>query len=104
MTRIVAWGVGKRPRRDSFGRFTAVDDEILIFIARNLARKRTLRSVAAALLYASNLHQRKIAEILSVDQATVSRRLASFFDAFYRVSGGSFVVDTEEKQGDGAGA
>ena len=90
--------MGKRPRRDSFSRFTAVDDEVLVFIARHLARKKSLRSVAVALLHASNLHQRKIAEILAVDQATVSRGLASFLDAFHRISRGSSVVDTEEKK------
>ncbi len=90
--------MGKRPRRDSFSRFAAVDDEVLAFIARNLARKRSLRSVAVALLHASHLNQERIAEVLDVDQATVSRGLASFFDAFHRLSGGSSVVDTEERK------
>lgn len=89
--------MGKRPRRDSFSRFTAVDDEVLAFIARNLARKKSLRGVAVALLHASNLHQRRIAEILAVDQSMVSRGLATFFDAFHRVSRRSAAVDTEEK-------
>ena len=89
--------MGKKPRREHFTRFTAVDDEVLFFIARNLARRKSLRGVAIALLHASNLHQRNIAEILSVDQATVSRGLRTFLDAFYRVSGGSSVVDMEAK-------
>jgi len=97
LTRIVEWSVGKKPRRDSFKRFTAVDDEVLFFIARNLARRKGLRNVAIALLHASNVHQRKIARVLSVNQATVSRGLKVFFDAFYRFSGTSGFVDTDEE-------
>ncbi len=92
LTTIVVWGVGKKPRRDSFSRFTVVDDEILVFIARNLARRRRHRSVAIALFHASNMHQREIARILEVDQATVSRGLRAFLDAFYRTGGGQSVV------------
>ena len=78
--------MGRKPRRDSFRRFTAVDDDILVFIARNLARRKRLRGVAVALLHATNLRQREIGRILGIDHSTVSRGLRSFLDAFYRVS------------------
>ena len=88
--------MGKKPRREHFERITAVDDDVLQFIARHMAEKHGLRAAAVALLHATNLHQRKIGEILSLDHSTVSRRLKEFLGVYRRVSGGSRVVDTEE--------
>ena len=72
--------MGKKPRYEHFAKFTAIDEEMILFIAQQMAKKHGLMQAAVALLHAASLPQRKIGEILDVDHSTVSRRLKDFLD------------------------
>ena len=102
MTRIVEWSVGKQSKRGTAR--GDVDEELLVFVAREMVKRRRLKPAAVAVLHALGMSQREIARRLGIGAGTVNRHLRLVLELYGRLRDARAAengteTDTAEKGG-----